>query len=566
MTKTLNKKRTIGRLGTLSVVAVLSGLTGLPGLAATVYVDILNDSGTEDGTAAFPYNTIQEGLDNGISGDTVLVLPGLYKETILMRNGITLMGSGPDQTIIDATGIPNSVVTFDGTRTSPKITGFTITGGKGDVRDFIGNDPVTVGGGVLIIQSDAVVMGNVITGNVLDEGYCLGGGIYVDAVNSGPKIVDNVISDNIALSATIAGSGSGGAIYIVAKNGVGVIEGNYIVDNVAVEGGAVLADIMNMTVVDVKRNDVERNTARTGAGIHLSSADDSLGRVTNNVFRENGSTDPAAQGGGAYVVTIGTGTFHLVNNTFVDQSIPLGSGGALYLDDSAGTTLDGLVVNNVFAFNTATTGGGIDYTAFAGTILRNDFHANPGGDLYDAGGSAATLTDNLFVDPEFLLPVTGNFQLGPTSPLIDTADEANAPVNDRTAFLRPYDGNADLIDQSDLGAYEYPAGELLGLFYSAADSLEWPVPPELTSFDFNVYRASLSRMLATGEYTQDPLTEPLAAQTCGVLPAALPFADDYTPPVGEAVYYLVTPTQPGYEGGIGRQPDGNYRKNLNACP
>jgi hypothetical protein len=319
-------------------------------------------------------------------------------------------------------------------------------------------------------------------------------------------------------------------------------------------------------VVDVKRNDLERNTAVTGAGIHLHSADGSLSRVDNNLFLENGSTNPLALGGGAYVETLGTGTFRFVNNTFVDQSIPLGSGGALYLDDSAGTTMDGLVVNNVFAFNTATTGGGIDYTTFAGTILRNDLHANPGGDLYDAGGSSATLTDNLFVDPEFLLPVRGNFQLAPSSPLVDTADEPNAPPNDRTSFVRPYDGNADLIDQSDFGAYEYPAGELLGLFFSAPDSLEWPVPPELLSFDFNVYRASLSRMLATGEYIQDPLEEPLAAQTCGVLPAALPFGDGYTPPVGETVYYLVTMTQPDYEGGIGRQPDGSYRLNLNACP
>jgi hypothetical protein len=44
--------------------------------AGNIYVDIANQSGTEDGTLAFPYNTIQEGITNSLDGDTVMVAPG----------------------------------------------------------------------------------------------------------------------------------------------------------------------------------------------------------------------------------------------------------------------------------------------------------------------------------------------------------------------------------------------------------------------------------------------------------------------------------------------------------
>lgn len=44
--------------------------------AATIYVDVNNVTGPEDGTQARPYNTIQEGIDNAGDGDTVLVAGG----------------------------------------------------------------------------------------------------------------------------------------------------------------------------------------------------------------------------------------------------------------------------------------------------------------------------------------------------------------------------------------------------------------------------------------------------------------------------------------------------------
>jgi hypothetical protein len=550
-------------LAVAASVALFAGLTH----GQTIYVDYRNESGTEDGTEEFPYNTIGEGIENALGGNQVLVASGTYKESVLMKTGVDLIGSGPEVTTIDALGISNSAVTFNGTRANPLITGFTILGGAGDVRDVIGGEPVTVGGGIMILEGEATVRGNVIRNNVVDQGYCRGGGIYINTETVKPLIVDNVILDNVALSTTVAGDGQGGGIFVTTKNGGAVIAGNVISGNSSAVGGAVLVEMIGAARVDIERNRIRSNQAVLGGAIHLADTDGSTTRVSNNVIRGNGTNDPAGLGGGILALAFPGGAFTIANNTFIEQSVPSGSGGALYLDDSAATTADSLVANNIFVGNTAGTGGGIDHTLFAGTILRNDFFDNTGGDLYDAGGSTAILLDNLFLDPEFLSPVAGNYQLAPTSPLIDTADEVSAPVVDHTQFTRPFDGDGDLSAQSDLGAFEYPAGDVVGLFFSSSDDiLEWPVLPQQDGFDFNVYRGSLSRLRATGEYTQDPLDEPMAAQTCGVSSVTLPFVDAYAPPVDEAVFYLVSLTQPDYEGGLGLKPDGSYRPNLNACP
>ena len=66
----------------------------------TIYVDDDN-TGFEDGTAAYPFNTIQEGVDAAYFGDTVQVAAGNYSGgNITMRNGISIIGAGPELTEI----------------------------------------------------------------------------------------------------------------------------------------------------------------------------------------------------------------------------------------------------------------------------------------------------------------------------------------------------------------------------------------------------------------------------------------------------------------------------------
>jgi hypothetical protein len=224
-----------------------------------------------------------------------------------------------------------------------------------------------------------------------------------------------------------------------------------------------------------------------------------------------------------------------------------------------------LVANNAIAGNTALQGGGIDHTAFLGEIRNNDFHNNPGGDLYDGGGGGATLIDNLFSDPDFVSPAQGNYQLLTGSPCIDAAYESAAPADDLYGFSRPFDGDGNLTDVSDIGAHEYPGGEVFGVtFLADGQSLDWQT---LALQDgYNLYRGSLARLRSTGEYTQNPLVEPMAARFCNILPTQVPFADAFVPAPGPGVFYLMTAVIGDWEGPLGVNFLGLSRPNDNPCP
>lgn len=60
------------------------------------------------------YTSIQDALNHTQPGDTVLVAPGIYTEYVLMQEGVTLLGSGWWNTIIDADAAYNVITcTFD---------------------------------------------------------------------------------------------------------------------------------------------------------------------------------------------------------------------------------------------------------------------------------------------------------------------------------------------------------------------------------------------------------------------------------------------------------------------
>jgi len=151
----------------------------------TIIVDI-NGSGD--------YTSIQEGINNSVNGDTVLVYPGTYYENINYNGkNITVaslylntqIDSFIKNTIID--GNQNgSVVTFEnGEDTTAVLCGFTIQNGSGTYNDFL-----IMGGGILIVNSQASINNCIITNNISQggAGICL----YNSTVNiAGSNIINN---------------------------------------------------------------------------------------------------------------------------------------------------------------------------------------------------------------------------------------------------------------------------------------------------------------------------------------------------------------------------------------
>ena len=71
----------------------------------TVYVDISNETGIEDGTPEHPFDTILEGITWAGPGDMVRVASGVYNEVVKMKSGIKLIGENPANTVIDGQGL-----------------------------------------------------------------------------------------------------------------------------------------------------------------------------------------------------------------------------------------------------------------------------------------------------------------------------------------------------------------------------------------------------------------------------------------------------------------------------
>ncbi len=121
------------------------------------------------------YSTIQEAINAAISGDTIFVYSGTYKEHIVVNKSVSLIGEGRDSTIVDGDGT-GTVVSIMASQVS--IRGFTIKrSGKGlynsgifvnqsDSNDISHNTLADSNNGInLYFSADNVVYGNTITDN-----------------------------------------------------------------------------------------------------------------------------------------------------------------------------------------------------------------------------------------------------------------------------------------------------------------------------------------------------------------------------------------------------------------
>jgi len=140
--------------------------------AATLTVD-------DDGPAA--YSSIQAAIDDANPGDVVFVMPGVYREAVVMKDQVDLRGYSAHLTTIDGEGTADHVVTFEG-QVGAEITGFRIIGSS--MASYAGSWHL---GGIYCISGPLVIRNNIIEDNKA--------GIAVEP-GGRPTIINNTIVNN----------------------------------------------------------------------------------------------------------------------------------------------------------------------------------------------------------------------------------------------------------------------------------------------------------------------------------------------------------------------------------
>ena len=261
--------RSARAIAAASLSALLAG-----GTAASTW--IVDDDGVAD------FRSVQAAVyaTYVLSGDTLLVRPGTYRETVYLsaKDLVIQSEKGPAVTILDAEQ-GGSVVTLENRSPATRLEGFTLRNG----RDQTGGGVFIVGGAPVITRN--VIEGNEATGGAYGYGY--GGGIEV--YGAAPRITHNVIRGNRALD-----GGGGIDVYYSGPSSPGtccpVLAQNTIVDNLVTapggKGGGILVFASEPRIAS---SIVAGNSASLGGGLYVErvSGNGDLPDATTNLVHAN---------------------------------------------------------------------------------------------------------------------------------------------------------------------------------------------------------------------------------------------------------------------------------------
>ena len=186
--------------------ALTSGITGPYGIAIDANDNIyLSDSWSylvrkitpRKSTLKVPseYSTIQAAIDYAVSGDTILIDSGTYKEALVMNNktGLVLHGVDPKTSIIDGSGVNRTLRITQGKNNV--IKNLTLQSGVADSQDPHG------GGGVKIENSENTTLQNLIFKN--NYSWSSGSAIGIELEpSSKPTNIINVLAFNNSSNST----------------------------------------------------------------------------------------------------------------------------------------------------------------------------------------------------------------------------------------------------------------------------------------------------------------------------------------------------------------------------
>ena len=459
--------------------ALLAGaLAALPAstvrASGTTYIVDSTADGIPDGTCGASAGdcTLRDAINLAFDpGDAINIIATgtitLTEGELTISNNLTITGLGPESLTISG---GNASRVFKILLATVTISGVTIANGKADNDD---------GGGIYNIGT--LTLNHVVVTNneaVKNPGiFVEGGGIYstnsLTITNSeitnnkanfsggGISAASTLNMTNVSMNgneaAGVGGGGTGGAIAFV-NAGIVSLDGVSIESNTALSGGAIYLN--NITTATIANSLFASNTGSgVAGGLLISAAGGDTVTIKNSTISGNHQTDSGASwGGGVWMDGGVTSTLNLIHTTITQNSVE-GSGGGAGIYVTNGTVN---VKNSIIAENTATNSTDDDCS---GTINSQNYNL-----IQDADGSCTitgTTTNNITGTPPLLNALADNG--GPTkthslqnfSPALEaipngTNSCGTTITTDQRGANRPLDGNGDLTDACDIGAYEKP--------------------------------------------------------------------------------------------------------------
>ncbi len=372
-------------------------------------------TGLTAGTLAFPWVSIQDGIDN--ADECVIVFAGTYAEAIdFSGKNLAVVGiEGAELTVIDASSLGTPAVTFATAESSEAtLSGFTITGGQGEAAS----------------TSSSTSCGSMTTCTEYTTSYC-GGAVYVSGAS--PTLSDLIIEENALTEASTTTSGNdtwyvssfGGGLCLL--DGAVNLTDTVLRSNFADVGGAIYLD--ESSQIEVSRSWILSNTATDGAALAV----DGGSLVLSNLV--SAWNEASNEGGGAWLEN---GSLSASQVTWGEDDAP--TGGILSTGGSASLTLQNSILygadtgacvsiadsaslnatyNNMYGCGAGRVTGGTDPTGSAGNITSDP------------------MFEDVTADGD---PSNDDWHLRDLSPSVDAGDPATSDVDGSAADQGAFGG------------------------------------------------------------------------------------------------------------------------------
>ena len=431
-------------------------LSSISILAQTYFVDVNSDSANDSnpGTINLPLKTIQRAIDLALPGDTVLVMPGVYSEHLLIKRSgnkeageIVIKSFEKNKAVIDGGNVPNKKLIY--------WHGKSDGGENKDYIIFDGFEVVNAKVWAFWIQGDYNVFKNL-------KVHETGGTAVQLITGSHNKFINNEIFNTGWNGISWESNNSKSGI----RTDYNIIQGNYIHDlkyHVAVNGFP--NEKGGYSFKYGGKNNVIRNNIIKDCleGIYLRYEKDFLivgnlieGINENGIFLHYDESDKAS-----YVAN-----GMIVNNTIVN----IGFNGVVNSNAQDVKILNNIFYNNGYTYKEKLY---YSYNIYWYPITSSDnnmmnanlYYDNQGNTnlvfLYDSNKSFSELKalgfeqKGINANPYFVSPQEGDFKLSYKSPAVDAAIylKYNENIYDLDFVKRPQGKNIDI------GAYEYIPGK-----------------------------------------------------------------------------------------------------------